>query len=81
MTVTKQTAAYTALIEPGEEPLARILLADGREVLSFRLLTGRDVECFVDFLNDNRVEAAHVRDCFRDFLFDRFADPDWLGGG
>ena len=77
MNMTKQAAvSYSAVIERGDEPLARIISAENREVLSFRLLTGREVRRFVRFLNDNRVETVHVKDCFRDFLLDRFAESD-----
>ena len=68
MTKSK-TISYTAQIEAGERPTVRISSADGDEVFAFRLPTREDVRRFVRFLNDNQIEAVHVKDCFRDFVF------------
>ena len=43
-------------------------------MLSFPLIAREDVNRFVDFLNGNRIEPVHVKDCFRDYLFDRYVD-------
>ncbi len=72
-THSSKIAAYSAVIESGTRPTARIC-AGNKAVLSFPLLAREDVNRFVDFLNENQIEPVHVKDCFRDYLFDRYAD-------
>lgn len=67
------TVLYSAVVDPGTQPTARIFAGD-REVVSFPLFAQEDVKRFVDFLNENRIEPVHVKDCLRDALFDHFAD-------
>ena len=74
-TIKPRVSVYSAVIGSGERPTVRICSAESGEVFSFRLLTREDVLRFVSFLNDNRIEAVHVKDCFHDFLFDLYAEP------
>ena len=73
MTMPPMTS-YSAVIGSEEPPTVRICSAKGAEVLAFRLPTRGDVNRFVDFLNDNQIEAVHVKDCFHDFLIGFFAE-------
>ncbi|HBL41551.1 MAG TPA: hypothetical protein DDY98_08365 [Ruminococcaceae bacterium] len=44
----------------------------GENGFAVRLLTQEDLVCFVDFLNENRIEPTHLEDCYRDFLYEHF---------
>ena len=76
MPITKQTTnMYSAVIETGERTTVRICSADGGAVFSFHLPSQEDVCRFVQFLNDNRIEAVHVKDCFHDYLVSFYEQP------
>ena len=65
------TCIYSVAFEGGT--VARIFAGD-RAVVTFPLFAQEDVKRFVDFLNENRIEPVHVKDCLRDALFEHFAD-------
>ena len=72
-THSQTTVLYSAVVDSGAQPTARIFAGD-RAVLSLPLFAQEDVNRFVDFLNENRIEPVHVKDCLRDALFEHFAD-------